>query len=351
MKKYNPEKAEMKRLKNEKEVKELLSKILKEYQINPDILAEAIAFSSHFYNYSPTNAQLIYAQNPGATYCQSFSAWNKAGYSILSQEKGLKIWVAVRTTLLEVEKNKFVQLSKATEQQKIDYENGKIKGHEKLSFHVGYTYDISQTNFPPEKYPELFYTGYQSDQHRAICRGIEDFAIQELHCPVLFSDLKSISLRGLYDYSKNIIKINNRLEDTQRLCTTIHELGHALIHSSASSMKKLPAQKEMEADAMSIMIQTNYGIELTESRKIHFKSHFDKFISQLNKTPYESPEDALNDMFSSVFTIYKEHVESINQYVDHRLAAEQEHSINPKMIFSKESMQHKSFKRSVALER
>ena len=352
MKKYDPKKTEENRIKNETEAKNLLSKTLKEYQINPDMLAEAIAFSSHFYNYTPTNAQLIYAQNPGATYCQSYAAWKKAGYSVLSNENGIKIWVPVRTTLLEVGKNKFVQLSKATDQQKNDYENGKIKSYEKLSFRIGYTFDISQTNYPKEKYPDLFYTGYQSDQHLAICRGIEDFAINELHCPVLQSDLKSISLRGLYDRKNNLIKINDRLEDTQRLCTTIHELGHALIHSSESARKKLPSQKEIEADALSIMLQHSYGIELTESRKMHFKEHFDKFIGQLDKTPYNGPEEAINGIFSSVFSVYKKYIESINHHVDKRLTVDQEYPVDSsKRIPLGRSIQHKSFKRNFALDR
>ena len=104
-----------------------------------------------------------------------------------------------------------------------------------------------------------------------ICRGIEDFASEQLHCPVLQSNLKSISLRGVYLPEINVIKINERLEDTQRLCTTLHELGHALIHSEKLSRNKPVSQKELEADALSIMIQANYGLELTEARKMHFK--------------------------------------------------------------------------------
>ena len=165
-----------------------------------------------------------------------------------------------------------------------------------------------------------------------ICRGIEDFASEQLHCPVLQSNLKSISLRGVYLPEINVIKINERLEDTQRLCTTLHELGHALIHSEKLSRNKPVSQKELEADALSIMIQANYGLELTEARKMHFKNHYDSFIETLKGTD-KDPFTEIDSIFKSVFHSYKEHIESINDYVFNRinLNIENHHSLQPKM--------------------
>lgn len=331
MKKYDAKKAEQKRKETEGQARELISTILNEYHTDPTLLAEAFAFSSNFYQYSAVNTQLIFSQNRGATYCQSFNAWKKMGHSVLSGERGLKIWVPIRTTLLEIEKGEFVKLSEATKEQREAYQNGSIKGYEKLSFGIGNVFDISQTTFPKEDYPKLFSMGYPSDQHLAICRGIEDFAAEQLHCPVLQSDLSSISRRGAYYPNQNIIKINNKLEDTQRLCTTIHELGHALIHSGSSAANKSVSQKEIEADALSIIVQANYGIELTEARKIHFKDHYDSYISTIIGDGNRDYRTAVDDIFNSVFQVYKEHVDMINDYVSKRLAdthIEKDTSIN-----------------------
>lgn len=319
MKKYDATKAEEKRKESEGQARELISTILKEYHTDPTLLAEAFSFSSNFYQYSALNTQLIFAQNRGATYCQSFNAWKKMGHSVLSGEKGLKIWIPIRTTLLEIEKGQFVKLSEATKTQREAYQNGSIKGYEKLSFGIGNVFDISQTTFPKEDYPKLYNMGYPSDQHLAICRGIEDFSAEHLHCPVLQSDLSSISLRGAYYPDQNIIRINTRLEDTQRLCTTIHELGHALIHSDSSAANKPLSQKEIEADALSIIVQANYGIELTESRKIHFKEHYDSYVSKITEDGNMDYEKAIDDIFNSVFQVYKENIDTINGCVSKRL--------------------------------
>lgn len=311
--KYNRETVEKKRLENESQAKELLSGVINNFHDDPSVLAEAFAFSSNFYNYSPRNVQLIYAQNRGATYCQSYADWKKQGYNVKRGSEGLKIWVKVETTLLEIGDHQFVQLSKATDDQKKVYEKGDIKGYKKMGFRIGHVFDISQTNFPPEKYPELFFMGYKSDQHLALCHAIEDFSQDKLNCPILLTDLQSISLRGSYYPLDNLIKINCRLEDTQRLCTTLHELGHAMIHSKISN--KTTAQKEIEADALSIMLQSNLGIELSDSRKRHFKEHYEQFITQCQKSG-RSIDDSINDVFQTVYEVYRQYINDINQYID-----------------------------------
>ena len=258
--------------------------------------------------------------------------WKKMGYNVLSGQHGLKVRIPIHTTWLKINNEEFVKLSEATAAQKEAYQKGMIEGFEKLSFGIGNVFDISQTDFPKDQYPKLFNMGYPSAQHLNICRGIEDFASEQLHCPVLQSNLKSISLRGVYLPEINVIKINERLEDTQRLCTTLHELGHALIHSEKLSRNKPVSQKELEADALSIMIQANYGLELTEARKMHFKNHYDSFIETLKGTD-KDPFTEIDSIFKSVFHSYKEHIESINDYVFNRinLNIENHHSLQPKM--------------------
>ena len=346
MKKYDKKSADQKREEIENNVQELLKNTLKEYHSNPELFAEAFAFSCNFYQYSPLNTQLIYAQNKGATYCQSYSAWKKMGYNVLSGQHGLKVRIPIHTTWLKINNEEFVKLSEATAAQKEAYQKGMIEGFEKLSFGIGNVFDISQTDFPKDQYPKLFNMGYPSAQHLNICRGIEDFATEQLHCPVLQSNLKSISLRGVYLPEINVIKINERLEDTQRLCTTLHELGHALIHSEKLSRNKPVSQKELEAEALSIMIQANYGLELTEARKMHFKNHYDSFIETLKGTD-KDPFTEIDSIFKSVFHSYKEHIESINDYVFNRinLNIENHHSLqqnlNDKSLHIKQSKHQK----------
>ena len=77
--KYDSAAIEKKRIENEKEARDLLNNLHSTFTDDPAVLAEAFAFSSNFYTYSPRNTQLIYAQNRGATYCQSYADWKKMG--------------------------------------------------------------------------------------------------------------------------------------------------------------------------------------------------------------------------------------------------------------------------------
>ena len=54
-----------------------------------------------------------------------------------------------------------------------------------LHYRVGKTYDIAQTNFPPEKYPELLSRGIPSDKHGKCVQAICEYCETELHVPVI----------------------------------------------------------------------------------------------------------------------------------------------------------------------
>ena len=55
-------------------------------------------------------------------------------------------------------KTDLIKLSQATKEQVESFKDGKIESFQRLSFMPGTTFDISQTTYPPEKYPQLFFT-------------------------------------------------------------------------------------------------------------------------------------------------------------------------------------------------
>lgn len=319
---YDKDKARKIALENELQARKLLKDVQDGWREDPNTLAEALAFASNFYTYSINNTIIIYEQNPHALYCQSFDAWKKMGFSVLSGEKGIKIWVPVETTLLEVADKKYVALSQATKEQKELYKQGTIKGLKRTTFKIGNTFDISQTNYPVENYPELFSMGYPSSLHDDIFKGIAEFSEAELKHPVLVRGLSSISLRGMNSEDRMII--NGRLESTQKLCTTIHELGHTLIDYIKSG--KSVAQKEVEADAFTIMLESNYGLPLTDARQRHFVDNYKIWEKEVKAHHEDNTEvdKVMNGVYDNVFHIYKDNIEKINRYVDKHipLAAE-----------------------------
>ena len=260
-----------------KEIKDTLWSVLDTYRENPDKIAEMLEFSSRFYDYSLNNSILIYKQNPFATYVASFQDWKKKGYHVKKGQHGLKVLYPIRTELIVVGnkdgKNIYRRVADATPEEKEKIKNGIIKPVTFTRFGIGNVFDISQTDCPKQDYPKIYDMGYSSAQHAELYKAVKKF-IASKGIPVVETDLTSISLRGAFYPNENIIRINDKLDDTEKLSTLTHELGHALMHGSKDAVNKGTSEKEFEADCVSIMLQKYFGVGLTDSRKRHFTDHY-----------------------------------------------------------------------------
>lgn len=311
------EKTKEKGNRNEKmeQLEQIIQDISEGWDKNPELIAEALEFGEKFHHYSIKNQMLIHAQNPYAMYVASFNKWNELGARINKGEHGLQVFVPVKATYIETTDKKtnqpaFVPLRYATAEEKQAYKAGKLKGIEKLHFKAGTVFDISQTNYPKEKYPELFHMGYSKEESRQIVEGMINFSMEKLQCPVEMKDLSSITLRGYYYPKYNRICLNEKMEDTAKMSTLSHELGHAMIHRESND--KSTHRKEFEADAVSILISTHFGEEISESSKSHFVSHYEALKEEVEK----SDEDFnISECLSDVMKVYKEHIDDLDQSV------------------------------------
>ena len=296
--------------------RELIMSIGRNYVRNPDSIAEVLAFASNFYHYSINNTELIYAQNPRASFVQSYEGWKKMDAQVIRGETGIKIWVPVKATFLMLDENNYVPLSEATAEQKESFRNGYIEGKTRTTYKVGYVFDIGQTNFPKEKYPELYSMGYSSDQHATIVRGLINFC-KEQGCIVETKSLSSIATRGYYNGSTYEIALNEKLEDTQRLSTLSHEIGHLL--QNHGSRECSASQKEFEADCLSVLIQCHFGIELNDSRKSHLSDHFKLFEAEQRKQNPDMAEDEVIKQIENVLDVsmkvFRQFIEPMEKYV------------------------------------
>ena len=267
----------------ESQMKEMIQELASSWQEKPETIAEMFAFGSKMYRYSVRNTMLIYKQNPYATYVQSFKAWKDMGVSVKKGERGYKVYVPVQATILKIN-GKLIPLEQATKEQKIQYQAGELQSITEMRFRTGNVFDISQTTYPKEKYPELFKMGYESIYHGAIVIGLSAYAQQELGCSVITENFASISLRGQYDPTANAIRLNDRLEDTQKLSTLAHELGHAvLLHqigdekseqqlSEKLVLKPVPIQEKktlVETEREDIYTKIKQDIQILDYAAIH----------------------------------------------------------------------------------
>lgn len=308
--------------KQKEQMQEMIKNLTDTWQENPETIAEMLEFGSRIYQYSMRNNMLIYQQNPNATYVQSFDAWKKMGASIRKGEKGCKVYVPVNATVLKIDGH-LVPLEQATKEQKLQYKAGEIESITKQHFKIGNVFDISQTTYPKENYPKLFNMGYQSILHAAVTKGLIEYARTELKCPVDITNLKSISLRGSYNPEKNRINLNEMLEDTEKLSTMSHELGHALLHQTLP-IEKSTAQVELEADALGIMLESHFGIALEDSRKRHLANHYHAYHKAYEKAPEGQKPESFGQVINHVFATFKKEIPVIHEYVDKHLQKEEQ---------------------------
>lgn len=307
----------------EKQARESIDLIARNFRERPEVIMEYLQFSENFYQYSPRNTMLIYAQNEFASFVQSFKAWKDAGYPVKKGETGLNIFVPVKTTLLQISKDKYVQLRDATKEQKQAYSEGKILGITKLSFKIGTVFDISQTTYPVEKYPEFLNKGYDSKLHHSIADALKDYSEKYMDCPVSFEDMKSITLNGYYIPNSHEIKLNSLLKDTHYFSTLCHEMGHAIARHKIDN--KSEAQKEYEGDCFSILLHKHWGLEIPENVQRHFSTHFRKFENEIKTRQKNdlmidrSINQEIESSFSFIFSKYAEEIEHIDTYLDNQI--------------------------------
>lgn len=260
-----------------KELRKTLDNLIENFKEKPEDIVELIAFKNRFYNYSVNNNILIFNQNPYATYVASYEDWKKKGYQVQRDQHGIKIIFPIRTEIFEVGekdgKKIYRRVTDASPEEKEQIKSGVIKPFNTTRFGVGNVFDISQTDCPAEDYPKLYHMGYSSDQHAAVYEAFKGYCLKR-GTPVEEVDLHSIALRGQFSPLTGEIQISDKLDDTEKLSTLTHEFGHALLHGDRESAGKKTSIKELEADCISIMLQQEFGIDLTESRKKHFVDHY-----------------------------------------------------------------------------
>lgn len=301
---YDTDQARQQGAQRLQQAKEALTGILNTWKEDPEVLAEALEFRGKFHQYSMRNSALIQRQNPGATFVSSIRVWNERGYRIKKGERGLEILFPQQTELFIDESGATKKLTEATAEERHQIAAGNLRRFTHTGFRVGTVFDISQTTCPPENYPRVYSVGYNSSQHAALYESVKRFAekngytIIETDTP---GGMPSISLRGLHSGTRSKIEINSRLQDTQRLDTLVHEVGHSLLHINPEDSQKPTAIKELEADGVSIMLASALGIEITEQRKRHFAANYEA----ASKLESFALEDMLPGIVSAFDTVWK----------------------------------------------
>lgn len=310
-------------------VNQIIQDITTSFVENPDTIAEMIEFSEKFYRYSTNNRMLIYAQNPYASYVQSFPAWKKMGYSVQKGQKGIKILFPQMITYIKTD-DKWVKLSMADKDTVQKYKAGEIEARQVMSYGVGNVFDISQTTCPVDEYPKFFDMGFVDADRKGIYDALVSYCDQKLNTKVVIEDLESISLRGANYVGRNKIVLNKLLKDSERLSTLVHEMAHQQLHQDASRFDKPICQIEFEADAYSVMVNQHIDVPNTDSLKRHMTENFNKIVNKLRNDGLQPPEirEQIKGIISNVFSTYDATIEDIDFEIDKSLSIEHEKAMS-----------------------
>lgn len=279
-------------------------------------VAEFLIFSSRFPDYSVRNQMLIYKQNPYAMFTAGYNQFEKMGYTVQKGEKGMRIWVPHNITYYRgKESEPWKRLTKSTPKAVRDMiKAGMLETREELQFYrYGVVFDIAQTNCPAEDYPKLVGLGCADELHAAAFDIISEYS-NRCGMPVRTIDLKSVALRGYYESETCNITINSRLADTQRLSTLLHEMAHGMLQHGMDTGKSR-AQREFEADALSVMLESAMGLPITDTRKEHMSVEYKNYITELKTGKTDEEKAKINEQIDKVFKpigdLYKRHAPQI----------------------------------------
>lgn len=308
---YTQEEREQYRKQRTAEFDREVNELVKTWREKPEEIAEYLRFRNQFHSYSVRNTMLIWAQNPNAQFVGSFKRFKELGYNIRAGEHGMGIMAYTPIIYYRLKTDAaWHRLAGAPQDVKDMVAAGMLETREEPHFKVGTVFDISQTDCPLEDYPKLLGLGYESEQHAAIYKAVCAYS-ENIGFPVTETNLKSVTLRGDYDPKSHAIRINSLLGDTQKLSTLLHEMAHGILDHKIG--EKSTAQRELEADLLSVMLCNRYGIPTTDARKDHLVNSFKMFEKEQanEETPIQ-----LVTLIESVDRLYEQHETSLQKVME-----------------------------------
>lgn len=114
---------------------------------NPESYINWVKQGLKFATYSPNNQSIIYFRFPEAKYVASYKKWESMGIKVNKGEKAIGLLAPNNIKGFINDDGKFVSLKNASDDEKKDIKDGKIKTITKMyGFRSNPVFDISQTN-------------------------------------------------------------------------------------------------------------------------------------------------------------------------------------------------------------
>ena len=217
--------------------------------------AQYLKTMSRFHRYSFRNQLLIHLQNPQATFCAGYVAWqNKFERHVKKGETGIRILVPYR--------HKYRRTDPDTAEDTPEIKET-AEEREYITFHVGNVFDVSQTEGKP--IPTIVH-----DLHGNV-EEYEHFieAVKQI-CPVPITRKElPPSLDGYFSPGEKRIVLRDGMSQVQEAAAVIHEMAHAVLHNpeelKSEEAKRDKQTIEVEAESVSNVVCSYFDIDTKEN--------------------------------------------------------------------------------------
>ena len=216
-----------------------------------DNFRDYLRVMSRFHTYSARNSLLILMANPNATLVAGYQAWIKNFDRYVKKgEKGIPIFAYTPFTCIEKTET-YDNAGNVVEQQ---------LEKEISAFKVVHVYDVAQTEGTP--LPVVAKELKSSvDNYRMLLNAIRQISPFSIN----FEYLERI--KGYCEPEQRRIVVNRGMSESQTLKTLIHELVHALRHTSTSSFYIVSGsriEEELEAECTAFVVCDHFGVDTSE---------------------------------------------------------------------------------------
>ena len=250
--------------KNQEKIKAALNRIedcLATINTDKDWL-KFLSFQSLFYNYSASNAILIYSQNPEASYVKGYKSWNQLGRYVKKGAKGLAI---LAPCIKKIE-----EFAEPDDKAVYEDEQGKKVTKKVVSgYRVVYVYDIADTDGSDEYLPVLV-KGLAGNSEAE--KEIYERLLAVISKEHTVKEILGTASKGSYNLDTRVISVRADLEYLQKIKTLLHEYAHAIdftMHPEADIQRN---RRELIAESVAFVVALRLGLDTSSYSMSYIQS-------------------------------------------------------------------------------
>lgn len=221
-----------------------------------------LCFQSRFYNYSFSNAMLIFSQNPEASYVKGYKAWNQLGRYVKRGSKGLAILAPCfkKTEVFKEPENK-VEYHDAEGEKEV---KKVISG-----FRVTYVYDIADTDGDDSQLPVLVKgLAGNSEEEKLIYERLYAFISRE-HT---IEEVTGTASKGSFNLESKVISVRSDLEYLQKVKTLLHEYAHLKDFEMHPEEDISRNRRELIAESVAFVVSLRLGLDTSRYSMSYIQS-------------------------------------------------------------------------------